>query len=1163
MRLRNAVASVLVALPVLLVPDARAADCGCPETGPYQRPATEEISVGTSPSGKFSAAARNGSAEVTRANGALVHSEPYHTDSAWGFSPDDDRFVLFYSDNGTVNVRLVNLAAAGGPRLVRFVSVRTATASVSFSPNGHYLLIAYRPDSRVPTTNLELYDARTGELVASPAFTPLPPPADDAGAAGWGFSPDDHAFAYAFADAQRGASLQVLDLSARTGGYSIQLPGNAIWRFSPCGDAIGILGEFENIRALAVRVGDGVEIGEFDIVGAGSVSFRATATEHQVVVAGVPHRLGANTAGEACATTAVLDRVSLSPGSVVGGGDVTGTITFRTLPAGDVDVVLSSDDPGVAAVPATVTTRARTKPFTITTRAVTMETPVTITATAGGVTRTAQLLVTGETPDPRPAAVTFYPSTVQGGETATATVALDRVAPFGAMPVLTGSGAASGVAAFVRIQGGQDRATVALPTTAVATPAAAGLTAAWRGLSATGTLPVVPAANAANAMNPDAACLQNPLGGTDDISSSAIAIGFPVTFAGKTYDQLWVNENGNVTFGGDYRFFTPLLANTGRPTLAPFFAGVDTTFLPGSISWGRTTVGGRAAFCANWNGVGYFQTGTDKRNRFQVVLIDRSDRAPGDFDFQFNYDAIRWDSANRIGTLEALNGFGVVPPRVGYFDGAATTDELPGSGALRTLLDWSPTALTRRSRDSAIPGRYVFEVRNGTPPAAGAIAGRVLDPGGAGVAGAQVQVCDQDGACTTTSSAAGGGYQATGLAGGEYTVTAFPPASSVLAAASLGPLALADGAALGGRDVRLLAPVVPPAGTSVSPMRGTAQSVPIVYWGEPVRVVTHGCAGASGTYSVTVGTAVIASGGLVESPAGTYTGKVPPLAPRTGVAHVALALDCPASAGESVGFDVYIDPSGTFRALAGTPVANATVTLYRADSPTATFAPVEGGSAIMSPLNRRNPDTTGSDGRFGWDVIAGYYKVRAQAVGCVAPDDPSRLYVETGVLTIPPPVTDLDLRLACPQEPRPDEDPMGELPITDPGPEPSRATLALSVGGPAVFGPLRPGRDSVSSATTSVHVTATTSAALTVSDAGGVAPGRLVGAAGAIPAPVMASAGGPFATVGAAPAALRSWSAPADEAVGLVFQQRIAARDRLTAGSYAKALTLTLAATTP
>jgi hypothetical protein len=68
---------------------------------------------------------------------------------------------------------------------------------------------------------------------------------------------------------------------------------------------------------------------------------------------------------------------------------------------------------------------------------------------------------------------------------------------------------------------------------------------------------------------------------------------------------------------------------------------------------------------------------------------------------------------------------------------------------------------------------------------------------------------------------------------------------------------------------------------------------------------------------------------------------------------------------------------------------------------------------MMSPSNRNNPDTTSANGEFGWDVVAGFYKVRAEKAGCFSPTDPAQTFVESAVLTIPPPVTDLELILKC------------------------------------------------------------------------------------------------------------------------------------------------------
>jgi len=111
---------------------------------------------------------------------------------------------------------------------------------------------------------------------------------------------------------------------------------------------------------------------------------------------------------------------------------------------------------------------------------------------------------------------------------------------------------------------------------------------------------------------------------------------------------------------------------------------------------------------------------------------------------------------------------------------------------------------------------------------------------------------------------------------------------------------------------------------------------------------------------------------------------------------------------------MYIDPSGRVVTTTGVGVPGATVTLFRSSTgETGTFVQVPNGSAIMSPSNQTNPDLTNADGFFGWDVLAGFYKVRAEAADCVSPDDDAQNFVETAVLTIPPPALGLELVLDC------------------------------------------------------------------------------------------------------------------------------------------------------
>jgi hypothetical protein len=94
------------------------------------------------------------------------------------------------------------------------------------------------------------------------------------------------------------------------------------------------------------------------------------------------------------------------------------------------------------------------------------------------------------------------------------------------------------------------------------------------------------------------------------------------------------------------------------------------------------------------------------------------------------------------------------------------------------------------------------------------------------------------------------------------------------------------------------------------------------------------------------------------------------------------------------------------------PVAGAKVTLEVARSRRGPFRAVPNGSIVMSPSNRRNPFHTGAGGLFGWDVLAGFYRIVAVHPGCTAPHRGRT--ARTRVLEVPPPVTRLELVLACP-----------------------------------------------------------------------------------------------------------------------------------------------------
>ncbi len=322
--------------------------------------------------------------------------------------------------------------------------------------------------------------------------------------------------------------------------------------------------------------------------------------------------------------------------------------------------------------------------------------------------------------------------------------------------------------------------------------------------------------------------------------------------------------------------------------------------------------------------------------------------------------------------------------------------------------------LIHHSIGSTQLGRYVFEVRN-NPISTSSVHGTVT--GGTATSplpGAKVQMCPAGaGQCVLATADSAGQYSILGRPAGNYSITVFPPANANFTPVTVAVNGLAAGE---NRQVDAFLPVpipIPPNTTIIN--RNTINGVPSVSWSNALLLVTVECPGGSVTWAVRKGSVVLPgyTGTMSEAPAGTYTGTIPPLSPNSGPAEISLHVTCPDGSSYDVDFNIYIDPSGVVVDTASNLVVSAKVTLFRSDFAGGPFTQVPHGDAIMSPGNRTNPDFTDGVGHFGWDVIAGFYTVRAQKAGCHAPGNPGQAFVETAVLTIPPPVTDLELILQC------------------------------------------------------------------------------------------------------------------------------------------------------
>ena len=207
----------------------------------------------------------------------------------------------------------------------------------------------------------------------------------------------------------------------------------------------------------------------------------------------------------------------------------------------------------------------------------------------------------------------------------------------------------------------------------------------------------------------------NTLARNDDGSTGLVPLGFSINFFGRSRTHTFVNNNGNLTFDAALSTFTPFgLTSTRREIVAAFFADVDTrSTLSQQVTYGTDTIDGHKAFGANYINVGYYNIHADKLNSFQIVLIDRSETGEGNFDIEYNYARISWETGDASG---GVNGLGGVPAAVGWSNGSGepgTSFELDGSLEVGAFLDGARRGLVRNRLNTTVSGRYIFRARNG------------------------------------------------------------------------------------------------------------------------------------------------------------------------------------------------------------------------------------------------------------------------------------------------------------------------------------------------------------------------------------------------------------------------------------------------------------------
>ena len=155
----------------------------------------------------------------------------------------------------------------------------------------------------------------------------------------------------------------------------------------------------------------------------------------------------------------------------------------------------------------------------------------------------------------------------------------------------------------------------------------------------------------------------------DDASTGAKLLPFDFCFYGTNYNSVYINNNGNVSFGSGYSTYSASgFPSTQFKMVAPFWADVDTRNLSSGLVHYKIT---DTYMIVKWENVGYYSSHADKKNTFQLIISNGNDTLiPGDNNVAFCYGDMQWTTGD---ASQGTNGFGGVPATVGANSGNGTS----------------------------------------------------------------------------------------------------------------------------------------------------------------------------------------------------------------------------------------------------------------------------------------------------------------------------------------------------------------------------------------------------------------------------------------------------------------------------------------------------------
>lgn len=158
----------------------------------------------------------------------------------------------------------------------------------------------------------------------------------------------------------------------------------------------------------------------------------------------------------------------------------------------------------------------------------------------------------------------------------------------------------------------------------------------------------------------------------DDGSTAAKTIPFNFCFYGTTYNSVYINNNGNISFGNSIASFSAggfpagSTSSTANDTImiAPFWADVDTRDNVSGLVYYKITP---TYMIVKWDNVGYYSNHSDLLNEFQIIITDGNDPIlPDGNNVALCYGEMEWTTGDASG---GSGGFGGTPANAGINKG--------------------------------------------------------------------------------------------------------------------------------------------------------------------------------------------------------------------------------------------------------------------------------------------------------------------------------------------------------------------------------------------------------------------------------------------------------------------------------------------------------------